>query len=336
MFPICDRPNFHKSGSIKKILIPVRIYVPVTGEGMSADEDIAGDEKDLGYEIFIALVSIVSVFNLVFIYVPGIDQDTRNVVEIINVFPTIIFLFDFGYRLTTAHSRPYYFIRDWGWADLLACIPFLRFLRLFRIFKAYRLVRKRGSAAIIDYLSNRRADFALYLLVFSVIMILEVGSILVLAAEAHSSHANISTASDALWWGYVTITTVGYGDQYPVTPAGRMVGVVVMTTGVGIFATFAGFIANKLLAPKVTEEKVSPQPMSRFENQILRRIDEIQSSLIAQERKANEISDRIQTTWKRHLLRMVKTRVWKRNKRTHLILRKANSLVTEDQKKVQL
>jgi voltage-gated potassium channel len=260
---------------------------------MTVAEDIAGDEKDLGYEIFIALVSILSVFNLGFVYVPWIDVDTRNVVEIINVFLTIIFLFDFGYRLTTAHSRSYYFLRDWGWADLLACIPVLRFLRIFRIFKAYRLVKKQGTAKIIDYLSNKRADFALYLLVFSVILILEMGSIMVLAAEAHSPHANITTAGDALWWGYVTITTVGYGDQYPVTAAGRLVGVVVMTTGVGIFATFAGFIANKLLAPKDTEETVPEQQMSRFENQVLKRMDEIQSSLLTQERKTNEISARI-------------------------------------------
>jgi voltage-gated potassium channel len=260
---------------------------------MTVAEDIAGDEKDLGYEIFIALVSILSVFNLGFVYVPWIDVDTRNVVEIINVFLTIIFLFDFGYRLTTAHSRSYYFLRDWGWADLLACIPVLRFLRIFRIFKAYRLVKKQGTAKIIDYLSNKRADFALYLLVFSVILILEVGSIMVLAAEAHSPQANITTAGDALWWGYVTITTVGYGDQYPVTAAGRLVGVVVMTTGVGIFATFAGFIANKLLAPKDTEETVPEQQISRFENQVLKRMDEIQSSLLIQERKTNEISARI-------------------------------------------
>jgi hypothetical protein len=92
----------------------------------------------------------------------------------------------------------------------------------------------------------------------------------------------------------VTITTVGYGDQYPVTGAGRLVGVLVMTTGVGIFATFAGFISNKLLTPPEKEEEKPKKDVSEFEKQILARIDEIKSSLSQQERKHNEISVKLE------------------------------------------
>ena len=67
-------------------------------------------------------------------------------------------------------------------------------------------------------------------------------------AERSAPDANIQSASDAMWWVYVTITTVGYGDHYPVTTTGRLVGIAVMTMGVGLFGTLAGFIANKLLA----------------------------------------------------------------------------------------
>ena len=102
---------------------------------------------------------------------------------------------------------------------------------------------------------------------------------------------------DALWWAYVTITTVGYGDQFPVTGAGRLVGVLVMTTGVGIFATFAGFISNKLLTPpeKKDEEVEKPkEEMSEFEKQVLARIAELKNSLSQQERKNNEISAKLE------------------------------------------
>ncbi len=162
---------------------------------------------------------------------------------------TLIFLFDFGLRLFVAPSRSFYFFHDYGWADLLAITPAFRILRLFRIVKAYRLVRKHGISKLLYYVSVNRAESALFILIFSVIIIIQLGSFFVLVAEGSAPNANIKTATDAMWWTYVTITTVGYGDHYPVTDAGRLVGMIVMTTGVGIFATFAGYIANKLLAP---------------------------------------------------------------------------------------
>ncbi len=260
-------------------------------------EDELSNEKGFGYEIFIALVSILSVVNLALVYIPGVNPEAVNVVEIINVFLTVIFVLDFVYRFTTTKSKSHYFFRDYGWADLLACAPQLRFLRIFRIFKAYRLVKEHGVKEITHYLSYNRAEAALYILVFSVIIILEVGSFLVLRAEYSAPNANITTAGDALWWAYVTITTVGYGDQFPVTGAGRLVGVLVMTTGVGIFATFAGFISNKLLTPpeKKDEEVEKPkEEMSEFEKQVLARIAELKNSLSQQERKNNEITAKLE------------------------------------------
>jgi voltage-gated potassium channel len=224
-----------------------------------------------------------------------VNPQAVQVVETINLFLTIIFVLDFVYRITTTKSKSYYFFRDYGWADLLACSPNLRFLRLFRVFKAYRLVKKHGLKEITDYLSYHRAEAALYILVFSVIIILEVGSFLILRAESSAPNANITTASDAMWWAYVTITTVGYGDKYPVTNAGRLVGVLVMTTGVGIFATFAGFISNKLLTPPEKGEEEKPgEVISEFEKLILSQIVELKSSLSQQERKNNEISVKLE------------------------------------------
>jgi len=254
------------------------------------------DEKGFGYEIFIALVSILSVVNLALVYIPGVNPQSVQVVETINLFLTIIFILDFVYRFTTTKSKTRYFFRDYGWADLLACSPNLRFLRLFRVFKAYRLVKQHGIKEITNYLSYNRAEAALYILVFSVIIILEVGSFLILRAESSSPDANIKTASDAMWWAYVTITTVGYGDRYPVTNAGRLVGVLVMTTGVGIFATFAGFISNKLLTPPEKKgEELPEEAVSEFEKQLIARIDELKFAMLQQEKRTNEISRKFET-----------------------------------------
>lgn len=253
------------------------------------------DDKELGYEIFISAVSILSVFNMALVLIPGVDPDAINVVTIINLCLTIIFLMDFAYRIITARSRTYYLVHNHGWADLLACVPVLRFLRLFRIFKAYRLLQKNGSGRIINHLSYNRAESALYLLVFCVIIILEAGAFLVLSAKSKSADANITSAADALWWAYVTITTVGYGDRFPVTGTGRLVGILVMTTGVGIFGTFAGFIANKLLTPKEKAgEKFLNEDSGSFEKQVVAGMHDIQMHLSSQKSNIEEMSTRLE------------------------------------------
>ena len=258
-----------------------------------ADNDEFQDMKDPGYEIFIALVSILSVINLFIEFLPVININARNVLEIINVGLSIIFIGDFSYRLITAKSRSYYFIRDWGWADLLACAPVFRILRLFRIAKAYKIITRLGFDNIVQQLSRKRAEFALYILIFSVILILEMGSSWVLLAESTSPYANITSANDAVWWAYVTITTVGYGDKYPVTTPGRIVGIIVMTTGVGIFATFAGYLSSKLLTPPKEPEK--PEPGNHdFEKEMIARLDDLKQLVKTQDNRDRDIQARLE------------------------------------------
>src|SRR5512139_2171344 len=247
------------------------------------------EQLDFGYELFIAAVSILSVFNMVLAFIPGVDQDAINVVYIINAVLTLLFIYDFGLRLATAPSRSFYFFRDYGWADLLATIPALRIFRLFRIYKAYRIIHKSGTRYIITYLSRNRAESALYILVLMVIIIIESGGFLVLQAERASLSANILTAADAIWWAYVTITTVGYGDRFPTTTAGRIVGILVMTTGVAVFATFAGLISSKLLASPAKEEESQEQPQAG-EDQAARYLAELKHLIGEREKIETEIT----------------------------------------------
>jgi voltage-gated potassium channel len=79
------------------------------------------------------------------------------------------------------------------------------------------------------------------------VLVLEFGSLAMLNIEQYAPGANITTASDAVWYVIVTISTVGYGDQFPVTNRGRFLGAVIIVIGVGIFGTFTGYLANLFL-----------------------------------------------------------------------------------------
>jgi voltage-gated potassium channel len=249
------------------------------------------EQLDFGYELFIAAVSVLSVFNLILIYFPRIDPDAVNVVYTINVILTLFFIYDFSLRFTTAPDRKFYFFRNYGWADLLAIIPLFRIFRLFRIYKAYRIIKKYGIKYILTYLSENRAASALYILILMVLLIIEFGAIFVLQAEGKSPDANITTAGDAIWWAYVTITTVGYGDRYPVTLGGRLVGILVMTTGVAVFATFAGLISSKLLAPPVKKE--APEEIPMGEDLVSSQLAELKNLIAEREKIETEITSRL-------------------------------------------
>ncbi|MDR6906344.1 voltage-gated potassium channel [Agromyces sp. 3263] len=220
--------------------------------------------KSTGYEIFIGVLSILSIVNLVLMLTVVDDEALNTVLRVMNILFSGIFLADFAYRLTTAPQRGAYFFRHYGWADLLASLPFaeLKILRLFRVVRVIRLMREVGPRTIWRTLIRDRAGSALYALLLMGVFVLEFGSLTMLYLEEHAPGANITTASDALWYTVVTISTVGYGDYYPVTNSGRIAGVVIIVVGVGIFGTFTGYLANLFLGPRKedAEPAAAPEP----------------------------------------------------------------------------
>ena len=227
-----------------------------------AEEKRANELKSTGYELFIAALSILSILNIFLaIFIP--NPDVARVLMIMNGILSAIFLADFTMRLFTANSKSLYFFREFGWADLLASLPFqaLKILRIFRLFRAYRLMRRFGLKNMLRELADDRAGSALYVLLLMGMLVLEFGSMEILAVESRSSSANIKNASDALWYTLVTISTVGYGDRYPVTNPGRFIGALLIVVGVGIFGTFTGYLANLFLSPK-KEPKPDQEPSS--------------------------------------------------------------------------
>ena len=95
--------------------------------------------KNAGYEIFVGILSILSIVNIVLLYAID-DPNLSTVLRVMNGLLSAIFLDDFPYRLFTAESKSRYFFRQFGWADLLASLPFeqVKILRVFRLVRVFR------------------------------------------------------------------------------------------------------------------------------------------------------------------------------------------------------
>jgi voltage-gated potassium channel len=212
--------------------------------------------KSTNYELFILALSILSIVNWVLYFIIR-DEDMHHVIFAIDLVLSVIFMGDFLYRLFTAESKRGYFIRQYGWLDFLSSLPFpqAKIARLGRVIRALRLMREYGTRDMVREFIYNRAGTAMLAVIFLIILVLEFGSIAIVYAERNSPTATINTAGDALWWSIVTIATVGYGDTVPTTNIGRLIGVLVISVGVGLFGVVTGFLANKFLAPTQHETK---------------------------------------------------------------------------------
>jgi voltage-gated potassium channel len=261
-----------------------REFGRMPSDGPSALPDhVREDMKGTTYELFILLMSILSIVNLVLLAVFSWGSQNWLLILYVDTALTLIFLGDFTYRLVTATSKRRYLGRGGGVLDLLSCAPGFRIFRLFRIWRALRIIRRLGGPKMLRDLRSEIASGTVYLVVFLLTVVLEVAGLLELRFEENAPGANIKTAGDALWWGYVTATTVGYGDQYPVTTGGRLVGYLMLTCGVALFATFSGFLANTFLS------KRTPRPSAPTEGDLAAALENMERLLAEQQ----EATDRI-------------------------------------------
>lgn len=201
------------------------------------------------YELYMLVLSAFSILVLAADTLLPLPGTIKDVLMYTDAGLCILFFADFVRCLRRAPNRGRYFLRA-GWLDLLSSVPTidaLRVGRLSRIARLFKLLRAMRSARTIhSIISAQRKKSALFATALIAILLLVASSIAILQVEI-GPDVNIKTGGEALWWAFATITTVGYGDYYPVTFAGRLVASVLMAAGLGFAGVLAGVAASWFL-----------------------------------------------------------------------------------------
>lgn len=248
------------------------------------------------YELFVLFIAAFQVANSIVILALRGDL-AQPIPVVINYAFSLFLIIDFLVRFWRTPNRARFLFRFHGYLTFIGSLPF-PFAGLFRLV-GFRLatVRLRRD----DYKNMKRivvrkdAQNAMLGIFMAAIIVLEISSIFILEIESQSSDANITSASDAVWWALVTMATVGYGDFYPVTNWGRLVALFVMVVGVGIFTILTSFFAQAFIRPRRETDVYSGKLSSS--NDVQSNIDAIKELLDRQEagHKASmaELRDRL-------------------------------------------
>ena len=246
------------------------------GETMQKNEDLA--TRDL-------IVLVLSVFVLILlaidVFLP-VDEATRDILYAADTIVCVFFLSDFFIGLYRAKHKTIYLKRNW--IDLVSSIPmvpYVRLGRLFRVLRLFRLLRAyRSSHRLMQYLLVHRQSSTFVAAIALTFMVVVLSSVSMLEVEK-LTESNIKTAGDAVWWSLTTMTTVGYGDKFPVSTPGRVIALFPMLCGIGIFGLITSVIAAWFLKPAEEEQ-------SREMEEVLVRLERMEKLLESLTRTANQ------------------------------------------------
>jgi voltage-gated potassium channel len=209
---------------------------------------LSGETKVGPYQLAILVLTLAVLLGIVADTAMMLPPEASRLVAWVDTLVCICFMADFVVRFRRAESKLAFM--KWGWIDLLASIPnveALRWGRMVRVLRIIRLLRGvRSVHKVVQMVYQNRLQGGVVSGALIAFLLVVFASVAVLVAD-QGPDANIRTAEEALWWSVTTITTVGYGDKYPVTTEGRMVGMLLMICGVGLFGLLSGSVASLIL-----------------------------------------------------------------------------------------
>jgi voltage-gated potassium channel len=208
-----------------------------------------------GFDFFIQFLIVLSVITFSIETLPKLEPGTRTILNGIEIFCVIVFTLEYLARIYIADKKLKFIFSFFGIIDLLAILPFylafgvdlrsLRVLRMFRLFRLLKLVRyNKAMRHFTKAMLIAREQIILFMAVTLVLIYFSAVGIYYFENEAQPDH--FASVFDSLWWSIVTLTTVGYGDVYPITPGGKIFTFFILLIGLGIVAVPTGIISSSL------------------------------------------------------------------------------------------
>tara|TARA_R110001583_G_scaffold423_5_gene4013 strand:- start:678 stop:1376 length:699 start_codon:yes stop_codon:yes gene_type:complete len=207
------------------------------------------------FALFIQFLIIVSLITFSIETLPNLSQPLREILELFEIAIVLIFTLEYVLRIYTSKQKLSYIFSFYGLIDLIAILPFyistgldLRSIRLFRLFRLVRIFKlfkysraiKRFHRAIVITKEE------LILFAFVTFILLYLSAVGIYYFEREAQPELFQSVFHSLWWAVTTLTTVGYGDMYPITAGGRVFTSFILFIGLGIVAIPTGLIASAL------------------------------------------------------------------------------------------
>lgn len=218
------------------------------------------------FALFIQFLIVLSVITFSVETLPNLKPQTKAILNSIEVFCVVVFTLEYLARIYVSDRKLKFIFSFFGLIDLFAILPFylsfgldlrsLRVLRMFRLFRLLKLVRyNRAMRHFAKAMLLAKEQIILFMGVTLVLIYFAAIGIYYFENEAQPEH--FSSIFDSLWWSIVTLTTVGYGDVYPITVGGRIFTFFILLIGLGIVAIPTGIISSsltKVVEPDADEE----------------------------------------------------------------------------------
>ena len=207
------------------------------------------------FDLFIQAMIVVSLVSFSIETIPDISDVTKNILKEIEVITISLFTLEYLSRILVAAKKKEFIFSFFGIIDVLAIAPFylstgldLRSLRIFRLLRLVHILKfARYSRAVRRF--HRAFIIAkeeLILFFFSALMIIYLADAGIYFFENPVQPEAFSSIFSSLWWAVATLTTVGYGDIYPITAGGKLFTFFILMIGLGVISMPAGIMASAL------------------------------------------------------------------------------------------
>jgi len=207
------------------------------------------------FDLIIQVLIVISLISFSIETLPGLSGNTYSFLAGVEVFVVVVFTVEYVLRIIVTEKKLSYIFSFYGVVDLLAILPFylsgsvslqaIRILRLLRLFRILKLARYNAALERIGK-AIWIAKEELVLFGAVTLMLLYLSALGIYHFEHAAQPEHFRSIFDSLWWAVSTLTTVGYGDIYPVTLGGRLFTFVVLMLGLGVVAVPTGIIASAL------------------------------------------------------------------------------------------